>query len=48
MTMNPNNVWIVALTGLTATGIATWVVVAVARIMDELRTFSFEGMHCEE
>jgi hypothetical protein len=46
--MNLSNVWIIALAGLTAAGIATWIVLAVGRVMEELRTFSFEGMHFEE
>lgn len=47
--MNLNNVWIIALAGVTAAGLGTWGALAVARVMDDLRTFnSFEGLHFEE
>lgn len=46
--MNLPNAWIFALTGLVAAGLTTWAWLAVARVMEELRTFNnFEGMHFE-
>jgi hypothetical protein len=47
--MNFTNAWTVALAGLTSAGVITWAWLAVARVMNDLRSINnFEGMHLEE
>lgn len=46
--MNPSAMFIAALILLSAVGLVTWAWFAMARVEEELRSFSgFEGMHFE-
>ena len=47
--MNLTDALIIPLAFLTGAGLATWAWLAVARILDELRTIDgFEGIHLEQ